>query len=355
MKHIILLLVFPFMCNFSFGQNKVDCEKLVGEGVQFHDKGDYIEAISRYDQALELDRDNVFALAEKAFSLMHLQKYTEAIDCCQRAIDAHPGDNALKTVYVTYGNAYDVLKKSAESIEIYNEGISQFPDFYQLYFNKGITLSSMAKYDEAISCFQKAVMLNPDHGSSHNALARMHFMNERHIPALLAFCRFLSLEPQGARASENLSMVQTIMKGNVEKTGKKSVTININPEMFGDTMAGGKPAENSFTSTELMLALSSALDYDKKYKKEKEVQRFIRKLDLVCSSLNDTQGDNSGFYWDYYVPFFTEMKDREFIETFAYIALASSDESTVAKWLKTHTHETDRFFEWVDAFQWKSY
>ena len=41
-----------------FSQNKTEAEKLVEEGVPYHDKGDYEGAINKYDNALELDKDN---------------------------------------------------------------------------------------------------------------------------------------------------------------------------------------------------------------------------------------------------------------------------------------------------------
>lgn len=354
MKKTILILMFPLMCNLSFGQNKADAEKLVDEGVAYHDKGDYDGAIAIYDKALELDKDNLIAMTEKAFSLVSLKKYDEAINYCQKAIATHPGDKGLKTVYVTYGNASDGLKKTDKSIDIYDEGIKQFPDYYQLYFNKGISLSSVKKYDQAILCFQKAIMLNPKHASSHNAIARLSNINNKRIPSLLAYCRFLAIEPQSNRAKENLSSVQKIMKGNVEETGKKSVTINISSDMLGDTTENGKPKENSFTSTDLILAMDAAMDFDKKNKKKTEVEQFIRKFETVCASLKETKKMNFGFFWDYYVPYFTEMKEKNFLETYAYIAFASSDDTDIAKWLKGHKNETDKFFEWSKSFEWKA-
>lgn len=350
----ILILMFPFMCNISYGQNQADAEKIVDEGVAYHDKGDYDGAIDKYDKALELDKDNLLAMAEKAFSLLSLQKYDEAIKYCQKTIATHPGDKGLRTVYVTYGNALDEQKKTDKSIEIYDEGIKQFPNYYQLYFNKGITLSSVKKYDDAALYFQKAIMLNPQHAGSHNAIARLANINHKRIPSLLAYCRFLAIEPQSNRGKENLSSMQKIMKGNVEETGKKSITINISSDMLGDTSANGKPKENSFTSTDLILAMDAASDFDKKNKKKTEVEQFIRKFETVCKSLKETKKDNFGFYWDYYVPYFTEMKDKSFLETFAYIAFASSDDPDIAKWLEAHKSETDKFFEWSKSFEWKS-
>jgi Flp pilus assembly protein TadD len=354
MRKTILLLVFPLLCSTLFGQQREEAEKLVEEGIAYHDKGDYEGAIDKYDKALKLDKDNLLALAEKAMSLLSLQKYDETIDNCRKAIEKHEGEKDLKSVYVTYGNAFDGLKKTDKSLEIYDEGIKLFPDFYMLHFNKGITLSSIKKYDEAIICFQKSASLNPKHASSQNALGRILNATEKRIPAVLAFSRFLILEPQSKRAKDNLGLLQGTMKANVEQTGKNTINITLNPAMLGDTTADGKAKENSFTSTDLILSMDAALDCDKKNKKKTEVEQFIRKFETVCASLKETQDKNYGFYWDYYVPYFVEMKDKNLIETFVYIAFATSDFPDVDKWLKEHKKDIDNFYEWSSNFTWKN-
>ncbi|MEP6676199.1 MAG: tetratricopeptide repeat protein [Ferruginibacter sp.] len=352
LKKIFLLVSFTFIGTLLFSQQKEEAEKMVNEGIAYHDKGDYEGAVSRYDKALSLDKNNLLALAEKAFSLLSLQKYDDAIASCQKAIETHPNENSLSQVYTTYGNALDALNKTDHAIEIYDEGIKQFPDYYQLYFNKGITLSSVKKYDEALISLQQAVTLNPKHPGSNNAIARLLDIKAKKIPSLLAYCRFLVLEPQSKRAKENLANLQTVINGNVEETGKNSITININPDVLADTTKDGKPKENSFSSTELMLAMDAALDYDKKNKKKTDVEQFIRKFETVCASLKETKKDNYGFYWSFYVPYFVEMKDKNLIETFAYIAFASSETADVSKWLKSHQDEIDNFYKWSKGFVW---
>ncbi|MEP6748135.1 MAG: tetratricopeptide repeat protein [Bacteroidota bacterium] len=352
MKKIILILIFPLLANFAFGQNKQEAEKLVEEGIAYHDKGDFDGAISKYDKALELDKDNLLALAEKSLSLLSLKKYDDAIVLCQKAIEKYPNQTALKTVFVTYGNGLDALKKTDKSIEIYDEGIKMFPEYYQLYFNKGISLASVRKNDEALLCFQKSVSINPKHASSNNAIARLLYTQDKNIPSIFAFCRFLILEPQSDRAKGNLALLQKIVKGNVEQTGKNNITIKIDPKMLEDTASNGKVKENSFSSTELILNMTSALDYDKKNSNKTDVEQFIRKFETICTSVEETKNNNFGFYWEYYVPYFIELNKKKLIEPFAYIAFASSDKEDVSKWLKSHQTEIEKFYAWSKNYNW---
>ena len=124
--------------------------------------------------------------------------------------------------------------------------------------------------------------------------------------------------------------------------------------MLGDTTVAGKPKENSFTTTDLILTMDAALDYDKKNKEKTEVEQFIRKIEKVCASLNESRKDNNGFYWNYYAPYFIEMKDKQLVETCAYIAFASSDNPDVSMWLKSHKPEIDNFYSWSKSFNWKT-
>ncbi|MDH5380516.1 MAG: tetratricopeptide repeat protein [Cyclobacteriaceae bacterium] len=350
MKKGIIVFIFSFLCALSFGQNREEADKLVDEGISIHDAGDFEGAIEKYDKALQFDQDNLRALGEKAMSLIGLKKYKESIQLCEKAIKTHPGEKGLKFIYVNIGNSYDGLKKTKKALEFYDEGIKQFPDYYQLHFNKAITLTGIKEYDEAIISCQKAIALNPDHASSHNTLARLLYITDKKIPSLLAYSRFLVLESQSNRANENLNSLQKIMKGNAKKTGVNSITININSVLLDGS--NDKSKENNFSSVELILAMDAALDYDKKNRKNTEVENFIRKFESICAILEETKKDNSGFYWDYYVPYFIEIKEKELIKAFSYTIFLSSDDKTVSKWLESHKNETNLFHKWSKAYEW---
>jgi Tfp pilus assembly protein PilF len=354
MKNSILIILFLSFGNILHSQNKEDANIKISEGIKAHDKGDYKAAIKLYDKALEFDKDNILALYEKTLSLMSLQKYEEAITCCMKAIEVHPGHDDLKYVYVAYGNAYDALKKPEKSIDKYNEGIKFFPDFYQLYFNKGISLAGMQEFDDALACFHQSIMINPSHASSHNAIARISALKNKKVQSIMAYCRFLSIEPQGSRAIDNLNNLKNVFTNNVKETGKNAVTINVSSDMLKDTTANGKKKENNFSSTDLILTISASFNFDPKNKKKTDVELFITQMELMCSSLKESKKDNIGFYWEYYAPFFIELQEKKLVEPFAYIIFMSSEEANAEKWLKNHQDETSKLIDWLKTYQWKS-
>lgn len=355
MKNLFFSLTFICSILNLNAQDTEAAAQLVSEGIILHDNGNYSGAIKKYDAALEKDKDNFYALAEKATTYNSMNQFEEAIAVAKICITKHPEEKELRLVYVAYGNALDGLKKSEESIELYDEGIAKFPDFYLLHFNKGITLVSLKEYDQALLCFEDAALLNPSHAGTHNAIARFQKMNNKRIPAILAYLRFFVIEPTTARSIENYNSLESLFGGDIKKTGKNSMTINIDSDFLNipDSTADGKPSPNTFTSTNLIVMLSSALDTDKKNKNKNKAELLKNKLDLLCSSLEEeSKKGNSGFYWEYYAPYFIEMKNAEQLETFSYIVCAGSMDKKVSSWLKEHQKEIEKFYNWNNEYNW---
>jgi hypothetical protein len=110
--------------------------------------------------------------------------------------------------------------------------------------------------------------------------------------------------------------------------------------------------KDNFSSAELLLSLNSALDYDSGNINKTDVEKFIRKFTTLCSYLQETKKENDGFYWNYYVPYFSEMNDKKLIITFSYIAFTSSNNMDVTAWLDAHKTEVSEFYKWSGEFKW---
>jgi hypothetical protein len=110
--------------------------------------------------------------------------------------------------------------------------------------------------------------------------------------------------------------------------------------------------EDNFFNTELILAMSAALDYDKSNKKKSEVELFMSKFETVCASMSELKKDGKGYYWEYYAPYFIEMKEKNQLETFSYLVFASSDDKKVSKWLESNEKKITEFFEWSNQYKW---
>ncbi len=333
-------------------QNKAAADSLISLGIKAHDEGKYALALEWYDEALKQDQDNLYALEEKALTLNTQGKNEEVLPVAQKALQAHPGNKGLRGIYVTYGNALDALKRSQKALQVYEEGIRAFPDFYALYFNKAIALVGSGNTKAGIENLEQSLLLNPDHAGANRALGQLCLAENKRVPAVLALSRFLVLEPQGERAKVVLELLQKAMNGNVKKTSENQINISISAPVADDAGRKRKKTENDFGPVEMMMSLDAALDYDEKYAGKPPVENFLRKLNSVCSVMSGLQKKSKGFYWDYYAPYFIAMQEEGFTQTFSYLAFASTDAPEVAKWLESHQSAIEKFYDWNKDFKW---
>ncbi len=351
MKHLLLLFCFSVGLVQASAQDPDGARTLTREGVKLHDAGSFTEAIAKYDAALEKDKDNFLTLAEKCNTLFSLQRYEESVKLSEYTIARHAANDQIGMVYLACGNSLDHLKRPEEALVMYRHGQEADPTEHQMWYNEGVTLAGLERYDEAILSFQKAVTLKPKHASSHNALARMENLKGNRIPALMAFARFLLLEPEGPRAEANLPLMHKVLRGNVEQTGKGNITISVDGSHMPEPGDSTKHL-NDFSTAELMLSLMSAADLEKKNKGKGEHELFQANFGLFCGMLEPTDPPQRGFYWSYYAPFFRAMKKDEQLETAVMIMHASSGDKDVEKWVKAHEREVKTFYVWAGNFEW---
>ena len=343
-NYFLLLLLLPVI---ALSQNSEDAEKKVDEGINLHDQGKFNEALTKYEEALILDKNNLYALTEKAMTLNASKKFEEAVSICKDAFQYHPDKN-LKNVYVTYANSLDHLKKVDEAIKIYDEGLKKYPSYYQLHFNKGITLANAKKTNEAIISFQNALQSNPNHSGSYNAIAILE--QENRIVTILASSRYLTLDNKSARARANLDLILKLMEKGVSQKEDKTVTINIDSNLL-ENVNNKKGNENDFNSTDLILSMATAQDFHDN-KDKTACQKFIHKFKSICSSMSELKKGQKGFYWQFLAPYFIEMENKKLIEPFANIIFLSNQSPDVLKYHEENSQKIQEFYDWSKNYKW---
>lgn len=345
MKKLYIALIFA--STFAFAQDQKKALEKLEEGITLHDEGKYQDAIAKYDEALALDRNNVYALTEKALTLEASQKYSEAIEICE-IILKHFQDKDSKTIYVTYGNSLDHLGKIDKAIKIYEEGIKLYPTYYQLYYNMAIALYNAKEYDRANKAFQNSIKLNPNHTSSYNALAIMEKPNR--IASILLSSRYLSIDNKSARAKSNLDSVLTLMMQGVKKNNDQSINIGID---MPDNSKSKKGVENDFTTANMVLSMSAALDFDEKNQNKTDVEKFTEKFTTMVSALKEGRKKQKGYYWENIVPYFIEMKDKNMIEPYANSVFLAKKDENATQYAKKNKDKMAEFYDWSKNFKLK--
>jgi len=345
MRKCLALFAFNLFFIGAYSQNSLD--ETVEQGIALHDKREYVAAIAKYDDVLKVDSNHFMANYEKAFTLSMLNKYSEAVVICEKLNRLYPFEPQLKNVYVTWGSALDYQGMPEESVIVYDKGLDEFPDFYLLHFNKAITYAKMGEMQKSREAAQEALKRNGLHASSHNLLGTI-LLKDNKIASLMASLTLLAIEPTTQRAVQNLKQAEFILNGNVSIEGNNKINVNIDVNMLDSSKS---PIDN-FTSVEMMMALSAALDLDDKNKSESKPERLSRKMNDLVSMMWELRKDGKGFFWEFYVPFLKEMQEKKLLNVYSHIAYASSDEKDNRKWLDKNSAEVDKFYAWLKGYKW---
>jgi len=97
--------------------------------------GEYERALVKYDEALGIDANHLFALRGRARTLMQ-------------------------------------LGRSAEALDAYNTAIAMAPEFGATYANRGILHDRMGRYEKAIADYEKSLELDPELADGPHWLTR---------------------------------------------------------------------------------------------------------------------------------------------------------------------------------------
>lgn len=110
--------------------------------------------------------------------------------------------------------------------------------------------------------------------------------------------------------------------------------------------------EGDFGGVDVILGLTKASGSLDENKGKTEAQLTVEQLETVFAVLGESSKGNSKFVGKYYVPYFVEMKKRNYVEPFYYYVSRSSDNPEVKKWLDEHAQRVNEFLAWSKQYQW---
>jgi hypothetical protein len=159
--------------------------------------------------------------------------------------------------------------------------------------------------------------------------------------------RFLVLEPKSERSASAYKTVLNVLQGGVsvdDKSGNINIMLEKSP----------KKDEGDFGAIDLGMGLSKASDSLEENKGKTKAQLAVEQLNTFLSILSelDQKENKSKFVFVYYVPYFIELKKRNYVEPFYYYISRSSNDPEVEKWLSDNFRRVSEFLTWSKQFQW---
>lgn len=133
----------------------------IDRGQQFYEKEEFNKAISFYEAAIDICVKLVANYNQLENTFFAKCKFREIKN--YRIIYINP---KYSKAYYNIGVALSGLKKYNEAIEAYKKAIYINPKYAEAYYSIGVALSELKKYNEAIAAYKKAIEIAPEYNYS---------------------------------------------------------------------------------------------------------------------------------------------------------------------------------------------
>lgn len=335
MKKQILIFVLLLISTLIYSQTKID--SLVEIGIQYHDDGQFDEAIEIYKTALDIDPNSALVNYEMAMTYMYAKDYEKSMKHSDKVIELN--DKLLLPAYIAKGSCLDYLGKSKKSIKLFKKAIKEFGNHYLLSYNLGYNYYNLGEYDKAEQTLIKGINNNPNHASSHLLLGYVMDEQNKKVQSLLSLHYFLFIEANSERAKTAHNVLQNQFKGNVEQDENEPDRINI----FVDE----NESESEFGAANMMISMLEATKTLEENEDKSEEEMFIENTTSFFKVLGELKEEkNTGLWWDFYVPFFYDIAKSEHMDTYCYY-ISQSSNSTASNWLKNNSEKIADFNTWL--------
>jgi len=141
---------------------------------------------------------------KKASSFYEKGKYSNAIRCCNRAINKNP----------QHFMAYNILgiiarrqEKNGDALFFFKKSIEIEPAYWEGYNNLGETYFEIKMYDEAIACFKIAIQHNPNYAEAYYNLANTMQNKGEYDNALMLYQKAVEIKPAYQKAYHNMGNI----------------------------------------------------------------------------------------------------------------------------------------------------
>ncbi|HEY9294788.1 MAG TPA: tetratricopeptide repeat protein, partial [Phormidium sp.] len=121
------------------------------------------EALFSYEWAIRLNSGYSLAIAERCLVLSQLEKYAEARDACQQALDKNGdwGNQTPAIAWVNLGRIQKQLKQYHQALEAYEKALAINPQDAIVWTEHGILLGMFGKHSQALTSYEWALKINP--------------------------------------------------------------------------------------------------------------------------------------------------------------------------------------------------
>ncbi len=350
----IFFLLFFLSILPLVGQVK-SMQSLIDEGIRLHDEKQYKQAISKFEEALKINPQSTKAMYEIALSYLSLEDYRNASKFSTQVINSND-KSLLVGAYTIKSESLVGMNRIEDAIKLLKEGIQKNGDNYLLNFNLALNYYKINNLDETLKNVQRAIEL--DKTSSGGFLLDAYATKDKDfwVRSILSFQMFLLLEPDSKRSKNAFEeMLQTML---INSAGDKPVERsfvhqqlkrNVSDSLLNAHKIPSLTIHDGLNRNFVYHAITTTLDSLKTTKQQDDLFLVFKEVNKSIINVLDREykKGNSGYFWNFYVPFFTSIVNSEHYDTYCrYISVSYFEESM--EWWKNNKPKAEEFIHWFE-------
>jgi tetratricopeptide (TPR) repeat protein len=181
-----------------------EISEIFGQGLSFHQRGQFAQAKAAYEQVLKVQYNHFDALHLLGVVNLQTKNLALAEELIGRAIEIYPH---VATAHSNHGNVLRELKRFDDALASYEKAIALKPDYADAFFNRGNALRELKRLDDALASYDKAIALKPDFADAFNNRGNALRELKRLDDALASYDKAIALKPDYAVAFNNRANV----------------------------------------------------------------------------------------------------------------------------------------------------
>ncbi len=354
MKKYLFTIIFIFVTFFNIAGQESQVQTLIKEGIELHDSAQYVQAVEKFESALQINPKSNLAMYELALSYLELKNYDKTLEYSTKVINS--GDNNLLVgAYSVKSQALTESGKIDTAIELLKEGLEKNGDSYLLHFNLALDYYKKNDSEKSLEHVTRAIQLDKTFSGAFLLNAYLQRDKGMWVRSIFSFQMFLLLEPDSRRSHNAFSeMLQAMFIKSTEEepVGRSFVQMQLDKGVTsGTNTKAPSMANQELNRKDIYDAIEATLDSLQIEDETDTFEVFMLINETIINSLStddassEQEGDDN--FWTFYYPFFNSINNSKYYEAFCrYISVSYYPESL--QWWEENNDEAKSFVNWFE-------
>lgn len=317
---------------------------MIRDGIALHDQSEFEQSIELFRQVLELYPENIVAGYELAFTYAATGRFGRCIavaeDSLRNSAQFENDPRLVAALHLMRGSCHSELGELDQAIGVFDRALADYPDNYDLHFNKATALARRGENEAAVKHLFRAIELNPRRPSPYYNLGANFASQGKDVLTVLSYVSFLQLEFNTTRCVSASRAIFDRLFSRVQpgEDGALNVAVDIK-------------ADESFlglTSLDMGMATAVAAHATSEGAKEPIAESLTATLTLFIdlSAELEYAGDPASPIAKYLLSNAKRISDNNLSSAFSWFTAFTAGAPDTDDWPQTHSADADALSEY---------